>query len=262
MSAYEFVLFEKQDQVAIVSLNRPERRNALNEKVNRELATALEEAAADEDVRAVVLRGAGDSFCAGADLAVFQPLPTAEQVYDGIWGQYLPMIQAITMMPKPVIAAVNGVAAGAGASLALACDLRVLAHDAALLLAFSNIGLVPDAGATWFLTRQVGYSRSFEIAAEGEKVTAERCLELGLANKVVPADNLQEISLAWAFKLAKRPTRALAMTKKALQHAQVHDLPTTIDYEARLQGQAVGSADFQEGLVAFADKRRPEFKGR
>ena len=260
--ADDIVLIDVRDQVAVLTLNRPERRNALNETLNRELLVALQAAGADEDVRAVVLSGAGDGFCAGADLSVFQPLPTPQQVYEGIWNQYLPLVMAITTMPKPVIAAVNGVAAGAGASLALACDLRVMAHDAGLLLAFSNIGLVPDAGATWFLARMVGYSRAFEIAAEGERVTAERCLALGLANKVVPAPNLGEISFAWARKLAERPTAALAMTKQALHHALVHDLPTTIDFEARLQGKAAATADFAEGLAAFAAKRKAVFQGR
>lgn len=260
--ADDIVLVDIRDQVALLTLNRPERRNALNEALNHELLAALQQVSADEGVRAVVLSGAGDGFCAGADLAVFQPLPTPQQVYEGIWSQYLPLIMAITTMPKPVIAAVNGAAAGAGASLALACDLRVMAHDAGLLLAFSNIGLVPDAGATWFLARLIGYSRAFEIAAEGERVTAERCLALGLANKVVPASNLGEISFAWARKLAERPTAALAMTKQALHHALGHDLPTAIDFEARMQGKAVATADFAEGLAAFAEKRRPVFEGR
>lgn len=262
MTSSEFVLVAVQDQVATVTLNRPQRRNALNEALNRDLLAALQEAGAADGVRAVVLRGAGESFCSGADLSVFQPLPSPEHVYEGIWAQYLPVITAITMMPKPVIALVNGTAAGAGASLALACDLRVMADDAALLLAFSNIGLVPDAGATWFLARLVGYSRAFEIAAAGERITAARCLALGLANKVVPASSLAEIGFAWARHLAERPTYALGMTKQALHHALLHDLPGTIDFEARLQGKAVASADFQEGLAAFAEKRRAVFNGR
>lgn len=261
MTTYETVLLDMQDNVATLTLNRPERRNALNEALNVDLLAALQAVARDEAVRAVVLTGAGESFCSGADLTVFQSLPSPQQVYDGIWEQYQPVIMAITTMPKPVIALVNGIAAGAGASLALACDLRVMAHDAALLLAFSNIGLVPDAGATWFLARLVGYSRAFEIAAQGERITAEQCLALGLTNKVVPAPNLAEIGAAWARNLAERPTLALGMTKQALQHALLHDLPGTIDFEARLQGKAVASADFQEGLAAFAEKRRAVFNG-
>lgn len=262
MPAFDTVLYEVQDGVAVLTLNRPQRRNALNEALNRDLREALNAATDDSQVRAVVVAGAGESFCAGADLSVFQPLPTAKQVYDGIWEQYQPVITAITTMPKPVIAAVNGTAAGAGASLALACDLRVMAHDAALLLAFSNIGLVPDAGATWFLARLVGYSRAFEIAAAGERITAESCLALGLANKIAPAADLRAISFAWARGLAERPTLALGLTKQALHHALLHELPTTIDFEARLQGRAVASADFQEGLAAFAEKRKPVFHGR
>lgn len=262
MTTYETVLLDVQDHVATLTLNRPQRRNALNDALNAELLDALRAVARDENVRAVVLTGAGESFCSGADLSVFQPLPSPQQVYDGIWEQYQPVIAAVTAMPKPVLALVNGIAAGAGASLALACDLRVMAHDAALLLAFSNIGLVPDAGATWFLSRLVGYSRAFEIAVQGERISAEQCLSLGLTNKVVPGVNLVEIGFAWAHNLAKRPTFALGLTKQALQHALLHDLPSTIDFEARLQGKAVASADFQEGLAAFAEKRRAVFHGR
>jgi 2-(1,2-epoxy-1,2-dihydrophenyl)acetyl-CoA isomerase len=262
MSEYETIQYEMQENVALLTLNRPERRNAMNRELNRELLAGFERAAGDDQVRAVLVTGAGKGFCAGADLAIFQSQPTGDQVYEMIVSSYQPMMVAVTQMKKPVIAAVNGVAAGAGASLALACDLRVMAHDASMMMAFSNIALVPDAGATWFLTRLVGYSRAYEIAIEGNRITAERCLELGLTNKVVPAEQLDLISLAWARKLAERPTLALGLTKHAMQHAHLHDLASTIEYEARLQKQTIPSYDFMEGVMAFIQKREPEFQGK
>ena len=262
MPAYETILYDVKDGVARLTLNRPERRNAMNPDLNSELLAGLRQAQSDPQVRAILISGAGKGFCSGADLAVFQPRPSPEGVYENIDNGLGPVMEAIVDLPKPVIAAVNGVAAGAGASLALACDFRVMAHDASLLMAFSNIGLVPDAGATWFLVRQIGFSRAFEFAAEGERLPASRCLELGLANKVVSAGDLMNISLAWALNMAKRPTLALGMTKQALRFAQLNDLPSTIKYEAKMQQEAYQSADFVEGVTAFMQKRKPEFNGR
>jgi 2-(1,2-epoxy-1,2-dihydrophenyl)acetyl-CoA isomerase len=262
MPEYETILFDMRENVAQITLNRPERRNAMNLTLNRELLEALERAARDEEVRAVLVTGAGQGFCSGADLTMFQPLPTPEQITESIISNYQPMMAIINDMKKPVIAAVNGVAAGAGASLALACDLRIMAHDAGMLMAFSNIALVPDAGATWLLTRLVGYGRAYEIAIEGHKIPAERCLELGLTNKVVPAEQLQSIALAWARKLAERPTLALGLTKQAMQFAQLHDLASTIEFEANLQKQTIVSHDFLEGVMAFMEKREPTFQGK
>lgn len=261
MPAYETVLYDVQEGVAQLTLNRPESRNALNPDLNREMLAALQQAESDPQVRAVLVTGAGKGFCSGADLTIFQTRPSPEVVYDNIVNGLGPLVTTIAGMPKPVIAAVNGVAAGAGASLAMACDLRVMAHDASLLMAFSNIGLVPDAGASWFLVRQIGFSRAFEFATEGERMPANRCLELGLANKVVPADDLMNISLAWALKIAKRPTLALGMSKQALRFAQLNELPSTIEYEAKMQQEAYQSDDFVEGVSAFLQKRKPKFSG-
>ncbi len=262
MPAYETIIYDVQDNVARLTLNRPDLRNAMNPELNREMSAALQLAQDDAQVRALLITGAGKGFCSGADLTIFQERPSAEIVYDNIVNSLGPVMTAIVNMPKPVIAAVNGVAAGAGAALALACDLRVMAHDASLLMAFSNIGLVPDAGVTWFLVRQIGFSRAFEFAAEGERMPARRCLELGLANKVVPAADLMVISLAWALRMAKRPTLALGLTKQALRFAQMNDLQSAIETEARMQQEAYQSADFVEGVTAFLQKREPEFVGR
>jgi 2-(1,2-epoxy-1,2-dihydrophenyl)acetyl-CoA isomerase len=198
MAEFETIQYELNENVALITMNRPERRNAMNLTLNRELLQAFDQSANDDQVRAVLITGAGQGFCSGADLTMFQPLPKPEQLQEKIISNYQPMMTALSAMKKPVIAAVNGVAAGAGASLALACDLRIMAHDASLLMAFSNIALIPDAGANWLLIRLVGYGRAYELAIEGNKITAERCLELGLANKIVPAGQLLSIALAWA----------------------------------------------------------------
>jgi 2-(1,2-epoxy-1,2-dihydrophenyl)acetyl-CoA isomerase len=258
----EAVLYESGGGVATVTLNRPEARNAIDDALLKGMRAAFERARDDTAVRAVVLTGAGKGFCAGADLSVFGDDLTPDGVVAYINGNYRPLMQLICTLPKPVIGAINGVAAGAGASLALACDMRVMADDAAIMMACSNIGLVPDAGATWFLARQVGYSRAFEIAAEAERIGAARCLELGLTNQVAPAAELLGAAQARAEKLAQRPTLALGLTKQALAYALETDLPGAISYEAELQRQTIVSHDHHEGVAAFRERRRPAFQGR
>lgn len=260
--AYATITVDRADAVATVTMRRPERRNALSPALDAELRTAFDELASDETVRAVVLAGEGRDFCSGADLSAFEDLPTPDDVYDHLTTRYLPLIETITTAPKPVLAAVNGSAAGAGCALALACDLRVMAEDARLLMAFSNIGLVPDMGASWLLVRQVGHGRAFEIAAEGAPVPAGRCLELGLTNRVVLADELLGATQAWAARLAERPTRALGLTKKALLYAAHSPLDEAIEHEAQLQRQAAATHDHHEGVTAFLEKRQPRFEGR
>ena len=175
---------------------------------------------------------------------------------------YGPLVRTFVTVPKPVIGAINGTAAGVGAALALACDLRVMADDAALLYAFINLGLGPDGGAGWLLARQVGYSRAFEIAVSGTPVPADRCLALGLANRVVPAVTLLDEARTWAHRLAACPTLAVGITKAALHHALTHDLMDTIAFEAGQQTAAFASADLREGLAAFRERRSPSFTGR
>ena len=255
------VLYHQDGAVALLTLNQPKRRNALNRAVERDLLAALDRVRDDASVRAVVLTGAGKSFCAGADLTSFDGIPTPQQVHDHLVDVYGPIVERIVTLDKPVLGAINGIAAGAGCSLALACDLRVMADDAAFVLAFSNIGLVPDAGAAWFLARQIGYSRAFEMAATAQPVGAEACLAQGLTNRVVPAVELVDATLAWAHELAARPTFALGRTKRVLHTALNATLHDTIAFEAEMQKACAASNDHVEGLMAFLEKRPPEFTG-
>ncbi len=260
--AFETITLQLNNNVALVTLNRPERRNALNNQLLVDLNNVFVQIAGDDTVRAVVVTGSGKGFCAGADLGGFQQAPTGEQVYQIIIENYLPLMNRIVTLPKPVITAVNGVAAGAGASLALAGDLRIMGESASMMMAFSNIGLVPDGGASWFMIREMGYARAYQMAVEGGKVSAEQCVSWGLANKVVADDALLGEALAWAESLAKRPTLALGLTKQALNHAATGSLASTIEFEARLQKQTIPSHDHMEGVMAFMQRREPDFQGK
>ena len=262
MSTYETVQYEQEGSVVTITMDRPNTRNALNRDLERDLHQALAQVRDDASVRAIVLTGAGKGFCSGADLASFGGLLTADQVYHHLVEVYGVLVRLIVSIEKPVLAAVNGVAAGAGCSLALACDLRVMADDASMLQAFSNIGLVPDAGSTWLLARQIGYSRAYEMAISGERLSAEKCLALGLTNRIAASAQLLAETQAWAQLLSQRPTLALGLTKKAMHHALEHTLTEAIEFEAQMQRQCVESEDHREGVMAFLEKRAPTFKGR
>ena len=249
----------RDGQVAIITLNSPETRNALGEAVAAGLHSALMAVAPDPSVRAVVLTGAGAAFSAGADLK--EGLPQNHRVEDMINSRYRPSLELITGMDKQVIAAVGGAAAGIGMSFALACDLVVMADTGFLLAPFSTIGLIPDGGATWFLARRLGYHRAYQLCIEAERIPAARCLELGLANRVVPADSLLDEAVTWARELAERAPLALSRTKRAMRQAMSLSLGETIALEAALQNECAASADTREGVQAFLEKRKPRFEG-
>ncbi len=261
MSDEQPILYTVDQGVATITLNRPERRNAVTPALLQGLGAALDQVGADAKVRAVVLTGAGKGFCSGQDLSAFGAMRSADEVRTTVIENYKPVIMRLCRLEKPIIGAINGAAAGAGASLALACDLRIMAEDGSLVQAFSNIGLVPDAGSSWFLVRLVGYSRALEIAIEGERISAQRCLELGLTNRLAPADALLSAAQSWAQQLAQRPTLAIGLTKRIMQQAAQQDLETIIHLEAELQTQTIVSHDHREGVTAFLEKRKPSFTG-
>ena len=246
--------------VATLTLDRPESLNALTVPVKVALREALESIASDRAVRAVILTGAGRAFCAGQDLAERES-PDAAPLDVEVRDRYNPIIRAIRSMGQPVIAAVNGVAAGAGASLAFACDVRIAAEEARFVLAFGRIGLVPDSGATWFLPRLVGPAKAAELALVGDPLDAAEALRLGLVSKVLPGDGLLDEARAMASRLAEGAPLALALTKEALQRSSTIDLDEALEGEAKLQGIAGASADHAEGLAAFKEKRPPRFSG-
>jgi 2-(1,2-epoxy-1,2-dihydrophenyl)acetyl-CoA isomerase len=247
--------------VATITLDRPEALNALTVPVKVALREALERLAVDRAVRAVILTGAGRAFCAGQDLAERES-PDAAPLDVELRERYNPIILALRAMGQPVIAAVNGVAAGAGASIAFACDLRIAAEDARFVLAFGRIGLVPDSGATWFLPRLIGQARAAELALVGDPILADEALRIGLVSRVVPNDELLTEARALADRIAAGAPMAVALTKGALERAATIDLETALEGEAKLQGIAGASADHAEGLAAFREKRAPRFTGQ
>ncbi|HYM83795.1 MAG TPA: enoyl-CoA hydratase-related protein [Candidatus Dormibacteraeota bacterium] len=246
--------------VRLVTLDRPAALNALTIPMKLQLLRALRDAEHDREVRAVVVTGSGRAFCAGQDLHE-RLEPDAPPLEIEIRERYAPLVRQLVSMPKPVVAAVNGVAAGAGASLAFACDLRVAAEDARLVLAFGRIGLVPDSGATWLLPRLVGLGRATELAYLPDPVTAAEALRLGLVNRVVPADSVVSEAVALAARIAEGAPIALGLTKRALGRALESTLDEALAYEAALQGIAGRTADHAEGIAAFVEKRPPRFRG-
>jgi len=260
----EHITVSHADGVAEIALNRPTVLNSFNRAMAAELQAALASAAADDAVRAVLLTGAGRAFCAGQDLAEAvppdgAPRPPIESI---VRGSYNPTVRAIRALPKPVVCAVNGVAAGAGANLALACDIVVAADDASFIQAFSKIGLVPDTGGTFFLPRLVGTARATALAMLGEKVTAAEAQAMGMIWRVVPAAALQDEARALARRLATQPTRGLALIKQAMNRSLEQGLDAQLELEADLQAQAAATEDFSEGVAAFQQKRPPRFQGR
>jgi 2-(1,2-epoxy-1,2-dihydrophenyl)acetyl-CoA isomerase len=244
--------------VLTITLNRPDVLNAFNSEMHRGLAAALKDAR-DGGVRAVVITGAGRGFCVGQDLTEFREAPG--DIGSRLRGNYHPNIRAIRALEKPVIAAVNGAAAGAGMSLACACDLRIAADSATFVPAFINIGLIPDSGGSYFVTRLLGAARAFEWLASGKRLTAAEAHAWGLVSEVVETDALPARVAELAAQLADLPTKGVGMTKRLLDHAVTASLEEQLEREAQLQTAATQTEDFKEGVAAFLEKRPPKFRG-
>lgn len=254
------LLLDVQDNIATITLNRPDVYNAFNDPLSYELQDALKQAERDPAVRVVVLTGAGKAFCSGQDLKAAMD-GGKRSLSDSLHKRYNPIIRAIRNMPKPVICKLNGIAAGAGCSLALACDLVIASETAAMVEIFINIALVLDSGSSYFLPRAVGYHRAFELATKATKLSATEAQELGLVNKVVKAEELDAAVQAEAAFYANAPTKAIALLKKMLTKGMTENLDAALDYEAYCQEIAGNTADNREGIQAFLEKRKPEFKG-
>jgi 2-(1,2-epoxy-1,2-dihydrophenyl)acetyl-CoA isomerase len=251
--------------VATITLNRPDVLNAIDEELGRALLDVTRRAARDDSVRCMVFTGVGKAFCSGEDLAALSSgyadggAPDLGRI---VLERYNPLITTIVSAPKPVVAALNGVAAGAGASIALACDARIASERAKLVLPFSRVGLVPDSGALFFLARMVGTARAWELACNAEVIGAERALDLGLVTEVAPAGEFETVWRSHATQLAMGPTRAYALTKALLAGAPDSSLGAQLEREAAAQRDAGRTRDHREGVRAFLDKRPPAFEGR
>ena len=250
------------DGVMTITLNRPDVLNAIDDALLAGLRDALVEARADETVRAVVLTGAGRGFCAGADLAAGGMRTGRVDTAQALRDRYHPVVLAMRQLPKPIVGAVNGVAAGAGMSFALACDVVLAAESATFLQAFTRIGLVPDCGSTWFLPRLVGDVRARALIMLADRISARDALQYGLVWRVLPDDALAAEAQATAARLASMPTRAYALVKQALVASAGQGLADQLETEAALQAQASATEDFREGVAAFLAKRPPRFTGR
>jgi 2-(1,2-epoxy-1,2-dihydrophenyl)acetyl-CoA isomerase len=257
----DVVLTSRDTGVLTLTLNRPEALNALNRETTQALRAAFDAAARDSELGAIVLTGAGRAFCAGADLrGVGARGPTDEiDVGTDLRANYAPLIRAMRRCPKPIIAALNGVAAGAGLSLALACDLRLAAAGAQLIVVFVRVGLVPDAGSLFFLTRMLGLSKATELAMTGDPLSADDARRLGLISAVVPPEQLMAAALDRARQLAQGPRQTYALIKAGMERALDLDLEQTLELEAQLQSLAANTPDAHEAIKAFLEKRKPVF---
>jgi 2-(1,2-epoxy-1,2-dihydrophenyl)acetyl-CoA isomerase len=261
MDTYQFLKYTVNDGVATVTLNRPDVYNALNDEITYELQGALKAIARDEMVRVVVLTGEGKAFCSGQDLKAASG-QQKRSFMESLHKRYNPIIRAMRTLPKPIVCRLNGVAAGAGCSLALACDVIVAVEEAQLIEIFINIGLVPDSGSSFFLPRYIGMNKAFELCSMGNKLKASEAVAIGLINKAVPAAELDGAVRTYTDFYAKAPTKSIGLIKRMLNKAMTSSLDDMLDYEAYCQEIAGSSEDYKEGVRAFLEKRKPQFSGK
>lgn len=256
-----FILSEKVGSVLKITLNRTDKFNSFNRAMALELQAELDKAYTDDSIRAVYLTGAGKAFCAGQDLAeaIDEKGPGITKIVE---EHYNPIVLKIRNLEKPVICGVNGVAAGAGANIVLACDVIIAANSSSFIQAFSKIGLIPDSGGTFFLPRIIGFQKALALAMLGDKVTATDALQMGMIYKVAADENLQAEGMQLATTLADMPTKGLGLTKKLFNMAMTNSLEEQLNAEGQLQTEAAQSYDYKEGVNAFLEKRKPIFKGK
>ena len=262
MAEFQTILTTLSEGIYTITLNRPEVYNAFNEQMTTDLQEAFKEAAKNDAVRVVVLTGAGKAFCSGQDL---KDAPTGggkRSLRDSLERRYNPLIRAMRKLPKPIIGSINGVAAGAGASLALACDYRIMSENAKLIEVFVRIGLVPDSGSSWFLVKNVGVAKAFELAATGDDIPAKKALELSLANQVVPSADLEKETASVATAFATGPTKAYGYIKRMIDKVAGMSLDEALDYEVFMQEAAGRTQDYTDAVKAFAEKKKPVYAGK
>jgi 2-(1,2-epoxy-1,2-dihydrophenyl)acetyl-CoA isomerase len=255
------VLIHKENGAAFLTLNRPEKYNSFNREMSLALQEYLDTCEKDEKIRCIYLTGAGKAFCAGQDLAEATD-PNGPSMETIVREHYNPIIRRLRNIEKPIVAAVNGVAAGAGANIALACDIVLAAKGASFIQAFSKIGLIPDSGGTYFLPRLVGMQRSSALAMLGDKVSAEEAMQMGMVYKCFADDTFENDTKQIAYTLAQMPTVGIGLTKRLLNHSYNNTLEEQLEMERKLQVKAGSSNDAKEGIAAFLEKRRPSFKGK
>lgn len=258
---FQFIKYEVASGVATITLNRPEVYNALNDEITFELQDAFKSVAKDQSVRVVILTGEGKAFCSGQDLKASSS-QGKRSFLDSLHKRYNPLILGMRNLAKPIVCRLNGVAAGAGCSLALACDIIVASEEATLIEVFINIGLVPDSGSSFFLPRLTGMARAFELCSMGNRIKGREAFELGLVNKVVKPEELDAAVKNYTDYFAQAPTRAIGLIKKMLNKSATSTLEEMLEYEAYCQEIAGSTHDHKEGVTSFLEKRKPAFKGR